>query len=390
MAFGWLITTGGLLLLGYALGVTEMVPRLWAVGWALTVLATLVGCRFVIHRALQKLAHGRRFARRTLIYGAGDQGRRLAARLRGTEGFDTEVIGFIDDRKRRIPDRIDDVPLLGDTDNLLELIDAHEVDQIMIALPWAAERRILDLIRRIAESPVQIRLAPDLYGLALNEASFSEVAGLRMLRVFDRPISGWSFAMKSIEDKLLALIALVILAPLLLVIATLIKLDSSGPVLFRQRRHGFNNSPFVVWKFRTMRTDTPHQDGAVPATRNDHRVTRIGRFLRRSSLDELPQLFNVLKGDMSIVGPRPHPTALQAAGRRFEEVVQSYAARHNVKPGITGWAQVNGWRGEADTVEKIQSRVEHDLYYIDHWSLWLDLRIIVLTALRMWQDRNAY
>jgi exopolysaccharide biosynthesis polyprenyl glycosylphosphotransferase len=208
--------------------------------------------------------------------------------------------------------------------------------------------------------------------------------------LFDRPISGRSYALKLVEDLAFAGIALLFMAPLMLVIAAAINLDSPGPVLFKQRRFGFNNNLIEVWKFRTMRTDCADADADVQTTKQDPRVTRVGQFLRKSSLDELPQLINVLRGEMSIVGPRPHAVATKAEGQLFENVVYGYAARHRVKPGITGWAQVNGWRGETDTIDKIRKRVEHDLYYIDHWSVWLDLYIMVKTCLVVFRDENAY
>jgi len=195
---------------------------------------------------------------------------------------------------------------------------------------------------------------------------------------------------KLIEDQLIALTALAFLAPLMLLIATAIKLDSPGPVLFRQRRFGFNDRLIEVWKFRTMHSDCTDPNAVLQTRRNDPRVTRLGRFLRKSSLDELPQLFNILKGEMSIVGPRPHAVATKADGRLFQDVVDRYAARHRVKPGITGWAQVNGWRGETDTIDKIQKRVEYDLYYIDNWSVWFDLYIILRTFVAIFRATSAY
>jgi len=211
-----------------------------------------------------------------------------------------------------------------------------------------------------------------------------------MLTLFDRPISGWSSVFKRIEDQVIALAAIAFMAPLMLVVAAAIKLDSRGPIFFKQRRFGFNDRLIEVWKFRTMRVECTDADAAEQTTRRDPRVTRIGRFLRKSSLDELPQLFNVLRGDMSIVGPRPHAVATRAEGRLFQDVVDRYAARHRVRPGITGWAQVNGWRGETDTIDKIRTRVEYDLYYIDNWSVWFDLYIILKTFTAIFRTGNAY
>ena len=211
-----------------------------------------------------------------------------------------------------------------------------------------------------------------------------------MLGVFDRPISGWNHALKAVEDIVLGQLFVLLASPILGLIALAIKLDSPGPILFRQVRYGFNNNTIEVMKFRTMYTHMEDRAADVLTTRDDPRVTRVGRFLRKWSLDELPQLFNVLRGEMSIVGPRPHGLAAKAAGRRYEEVTEHYAARHKVKPGITGWAQVNGWRGETDTVDKIKKRVEYDLDYIDNWSIWLDLYVIAKTVFVIFDNRDTF
>jgi Undecaprenyl-phosphate glucose phosphotransferase len=242
----------------------------------------------------------------------------------------------------------------------------------------------------LAVTPVDIRLAPDLVPPEFRSHHYVEVAGMPMLGVFDQPISGWNQLFKALEDRLLGVIFLMLLAPVMALIAIAIRLETPGPVLFRQIRYGFNNQEIGVLKFRTMDAGRMDPAGARQAKRNDPRVTRVGRFLRKWSLDELPQLFNVLRGDMSIVGPRPHPLTLKAAGRSFEDVVERYAARHKVKPGITGWAQVNGWRGETDTVEKAEKRVEYDLEYIENWSLWFDLYIMAKTVVVLFRNRNTY
>jgi Undecaprenyl-phosphate glucose phosphotransferase len=333
-----------------------------------------------------------RLAERAVIVGAGEHGQRLAEHLngRGEAHVHTRVIGFIDDRQTRVPPHSHGYKVLGDVEHLIGLIRQGQVDQVYIALPWSATERLRSLVRRLAVTPVQIRLAPDLAGFEFVGRAFRRVAGLPMLEAFDRPLSGWSQVAKAIEDRVLAVLAVILTAPLMGLIAALIKLDSPGPVFFKQKRYGFNNNLIEVWKFRTMYAHLTDRDCAVQTSKDDPRVTRLGRFLRRSSLDELPQLFNVLKGDMSFVGPRPHAISTKAEGRRFEDVVETYAARHKVKPGITGWAQVNGWRGETDTIEKIQKRVEYDLYYIDHWSVWFDLAILGKTLFVFYRDKNAY
>jgi exopolysaccharide biosynthesis polyprenyl glycosylphosphotransferase len=218
----------------------------------------------------------------------------------------------------------------------------------------------------------------------------SHIGGHTFLNVIDRPLRDWRCIAKNVEDRLVAAAALALITPLLLAIALLIKLDSAGPVLFRQKRYGFNNQLIEVWKFRTMYQDMTDASAQRLTQRNDPRITRVGAFLRRTSLDELPQFINVLRGDMSVVGPRPHATAAKAGALLYQEAVKYYDARHRVKPGITGWAQVNGWRGETNTIEQIRKRVEHDLYYIEHWSIAFDLRIILRTALGGFAGRNAF
>jgi exopolysaccharide biosynthesis polyprenyl glycosylphosphotransferase len=239
-------------------------------------------------------------------------------------------------------------------------------------------------------TPVSIRLAPDLAGFEFPDRSYAEVAGLPMLLLFDRPISGWSQLVKAIEDRVLAALFLLVFSAVLILTSLAVRVTSRGSVLFKQKRYGFNNQLIEIWKFRTMYHDLSDHQADRLVTKDDERVTPIGRFLRRTSIDELPQLFNVLRGDMSIVGPRPHPVSAKAGGQLYYEVVDQYAARHKVKPGITGWAQVNGWRGETSTAEDIEKRVEHDLYYIDNWSIWLDFLIIARTIMVLLGDEKAY
>jgi Undecaprenyl-phosphate glucose phosphotransferase len=261
---------------------------------------------------------------------------------------------------------------------------------VIVALPWTADERLRAIVGKLEKTPVPVRLAPDVAAFSFPDRRFVTVGRLPMMQLFERPISGWSFVVKTLEDRLLAACLLIALSPLLAAVALAIKLDSRGPVFFRQKRYGFNHNLFECWKFRTMHHHLSDANAEVLTRRDDDRVTRVGRFLRKTSLDELPQLINVLKGDMSLVGPRPHATSAKAAGRLYEEAVDAYAARHRVKPGITGWAQVNGWRGETDTLEKIERRVEYDLFYIEHWSLALDLKILLRTALVVLGDREAY
>ena len=256
-----------------------------------------------------------------------------------------------------------------------------------MALPSYAEERLLACIKKLRSLPVDVRLCPDRIGFHLPHRQVSHLGGLPLLNVFERPLAGWSYILKAMEDRVLAAGILVLIAPLFALIALAIRIDSRGPVLFRQKRYGFNNEVIEVFKFRTMYVDQCENTEIRQATRDDPRVTRVGRFLRRTSLDELPQFINVLDGRMSIVGPRPHPISLND---QYARLIDEYLARHRVKPGITGWAQVNGLRGETETVEKMEQRVRYDLYYIENWSLLFDLRIILRTLFVGFNNPNAY
>ena len=258
----------------------------------------------------------------------------------------------------------------------------------MIAVPWNEDGTVTRVVEELKQLPVNVYMAMDLAGFRLE---FRPVLGqlnqLPLFEIVQRPISGWHYFLKRVEDFVLASVLIVVAAPLMLLIAAAIKLDSRGPVFFMQKRLGFNNEEFEIYKFRTM-THRDAPEAEVPqARRDDPRTTRVGRILRRSSLDELPQLFNVLEGTMSLVGPRPHALP---HNEDYGRQIRGYFARHKVKPGITGWAQVNGLRGETDTLEKMKARVSHDVYYAENWSLLFDLRILVMTAFVVLFQKQAY
>ncbi len=392
IAAAWALTFALLLAAAFALKISDHFSRVWAFAWFLGTPGLLVLSRLLLNRWVGAWAQDGRFAQRSVIVGSGEAARRLARHLADAKDPLAKVLGYVDE-PNRVSTPSDDsagCPRLGSLEDLIEMIRAEKVDQVFLALSWNDEERLQTVIKLLAVTPVAIRLAPDLIGFQFTGRSFTAVANLPMLRLFDRPISGWSHLAKALEDRLLASLILVLISPVMLAVAVAIKLESRGSVFFKQPRYGFNNQLIEVWKFRSMYEADADPDCLEQTVRDDPRVTGVGRLIRRFSLDELPQLFNVMGGSMSLVGPRPHAVATKAQGRLFEQIVEGYAARHRVRPGITGWAQVNGWRGETDTEEKIEQRVEHDLYYIDNWSVGFDLWIILRTFLVVLHDDKAY
>jgi Undecaprenyl-phosphate glucose phosphotransferase len=276
-------------------------------------------------------------------------------------------------------------------DDLVEFGRRTRVDLVIFSLPISAEGRILQMLKKLWVLPLDIRLAAHTNKLQFRPRSYSYIGDVPVIDVFDRPIADWDVVMKWLFDKIIGTLALICLLPLLAIVAILIKLDSRGPLLFKQKRYGFNNDLIEVYKFRSMYANAADAAANKLVTKDDPRVTRIGRIIRKASLDELPQLFNVVfKGNLSLVGPRPHAVNAKAEAVLYAEAVDGYFARHRVKPGITGWAQINGWRGETDTDEKIQRRVEHDLYYIENWSVLFDLYIVARTPFALFNTKNAY
>jgi len=265
-------------------------------------------------------------------------------------------------------------------------VNARQIDSVYLTYPAQQEAKTRNLLEQLADSTVSVFIVPDVFVSDLFHARWTSLGDVPLVSVFDSSIHGASLFVKRLEDLLLGSLILLLISPLLCGIAAAVKLTSPGPVLFKQRRYGLNGQVIEVWKFRSMRVV---EDGAVvpQATRNDPRVTGLGAFLRCTSLDELPQFFNVLQGQMSIVGPRPHAVA---HNEQYRKLIHGYMLRHKVKPGITGWAQVNGWRGETDTVEKMEKRVQYDLEYINNWSLWFDLKIILMTVFGGMRGKNAY
>jgi Undecaprenyl-phosphate glucose phosphotransferase len=346
-----------------------------------TSLTLLLAMRMSLEAYFRRLAQFGLFAARTAVVGAGDIGANFIRSLSSASGRRFAIQGVFDDRRSRFAIApAAGVPILGDIAMLASQVKSGEFDSVVIALPWSAEARIASIADRFAGMVVDICLAPDLQASRYLQRPLSTLSDLPIVPIRNRPLAGWAAISKRLEDIVAAAIGLLLFAPLMAVIAVMIKLDSPGPVLFTQRRYGLNGNLITVQKFRTMFHDMRDADGHVQTTRQDPRVTRVGAVLRRFSLDELPQLVDVLRGEMSVVGPRPHAIATKAAGWRFEDAVKNYTSRHRVKPGMTGWAQVNGFRGEMDTLEKIRNRVALDLYYIENWSLAFDLEILVKTV----------
>jgi len=279
---------------------------------------------------------------------------------------------------------------MGTITDLANYARNNRVDLIIVAIPLSAEARLLHILKRLWELPVDIRISGKASDLKFSSKAYTYIGRLPLLSVFDRPLMGWALFLKTMFDRVIASAAIVVLAPVMLAVAAAIRLESTGPILFKQKRYGFNNELIEVFKFRSMYANRCDANAATLVSKGDPRVTRVGRFIRKTSLDELPQLFNVLTGQLSLVGPRPHATQAKADNTLYEQVVDGYFARHRVRPGITGWAQVNGWRGETDTREKIEQRVKYDLDYIDHWSLMFDVAILLRTPFALFKNENAY
>ncbi len=367
------------------------ISRGWLLTWAVAGFAFFLTYRFFVAAMLRKFNQYGRFNRRAVIVGGGESAAKVIANLQAHHDTGMSLVGYFDDRDdNRSSAEAHGVFKLGSIDDLIDFSRSTRIDSIIITLPVTAEDRLLQILNRLWVLPVDIRLSAYGQKLRYRPRAYSYIGNLPCLDMFDRPLGEWGLLIKSVMDKVLACCAIVVIAPILGAVALAVKLDSKGPVIFKQKRFGFNNELIEVYKFRSMFTDEADLSASKLVTKDDPRVTRIGRFIRRTTLDELPQFFNVLKGDLSLVGPRPHATKAKAADSLYENVVDGYFARHKVKPGITGWAQINGWRGETDTAEKIERRVEHDLYYIENWSLTFDLYILARTPLALLNTDNAY
>jgi len=385
----WFVVLGVLAVIGYSAELSADFPRQVMIAWGLTTPLLLLmfqgACALV-------LSYDRRTgaaSRRAVIVGVNDLSRRLAREIGKDATLGIRCVGFFDDRSAErlgiVTDRLP-FPLLGKFKDLTEYVRTQAIHMIVIALPMMAESRILSVLDELRDTTASIYFLPDPVVFDLIQARSTTFRGLPLVAVCESPFWGLNGVIKRVTDIALASLILVTIAPLLLLTAIGVKLSSPGPIIFRQRRYGLDGAEIVVYKFRSMAVC---EDGAhvEQAKRNDNRTTRFGAFLRKTSLDELPQFVNVLQGRMSIVGPRPHAVS---HNELYRQSIRGYMVRHKVKPGITGWAQVNGYRGETDTLEKMKKRVEYDLDYLRNWSLPLDLQIILRTALLMVRDPSAY
>ncbi|MDQ0454059.1 Undecaprenyl-phosphate glucose phosphotransferase [Rhizobium paknamense] len=347
--------------------------------------------RFALALALKRWTRNGLIERRAVIVGGGEPAKQLIRALEQQEDNDIRICGIFDDRGGdRSPNIVAGYPKLGTVAELVEFARGTRIDMLIISLPISAEDRILQLLKKLWVLPVDIRLAAHANNLRFRPRSYSHVGEVPMLDLMDKPIRDWDSVAKRAFDLFFATLAILLLWPVMVATALAVKFTSKGPVLFVQRRHGFNNEVINVLKFRSMYTEMSDPTAKLAVTKNDPRVTPVGRFIRKTSLDELPQLFNVLRGDLSLVGPRPHAVLAQTRDRLYGEIVEGYFARHRVKPGVTGWAQISGWRGEVDTDDKIKARTACDLYYIENWSLLFDLKILLLTPIRLMNTENAY
>lgn len=366
---------------------TAWYSRIWFGTWVLLAIAMLFLGKRLLIIALREL-RGRGWNQKNIvIFGAGELGQMVAERLKHAEWAGFRIVTFLDDAANAPANALETPIQNPQTLDLEKFIKENSVQELWFALPLKAEERVREVLFTLRHSTIQIRFVPNIFSFKLLLGhSISDVAGIPVVDINSSPISGMNRVIKEIEDRVLAAIILTLISPIMALIALAIRLESRGPIVYKQERHGWDGKVIKVYKFRSMRV-TEASSEFKQATKNDARVTKVGAFIRRTSLDELPQFFNVLQGRMSIVGPRPHPISLND---HYKDKVEFYFQRHKVKPGITGWAQVNGYRGETDTLEKMERRIQYDLQYIQNWSLWLDLKIIFLTIFKGFVSDKAY
>jgi putative colanic acid biosynthesis UDP-glucose lipid carrier transferase len=383
---GWLAIAGLLLFVGWATRTLVHFPLEVMFAWGLATPLVLFSLQLLLPALLPRLLSAEGVHRKAVIVGASELGRRLATHMQTSPLLGIRFSGYFDDRAHARLGDADAAKCLGKLGDLPDYARTHKVDLIYITLPMASQPRILKLLEGLRDTTASVYFTPDIFLFDLIQARMDTIGGIPVVAVCETPFYGVNGLVKRLSDLFIATLILALISPVMLAIAVGVKASSPGPVLFRQRRYGLDGREIIIYKFRSM---TVCEDGAVirQATKGDQRVTRLGAFLRSTSLDELPQFINVLQGRMSVVGPRPHAVS---HNEMYRKLITGYMIRHKVKPGITGWAQVNGLRGETDTLDKMQGRIEYDLAYLRNWSLRFDLEIILKTVTVVIRDRHAY
>jgi len=389
----WLVVFAALAMSAFLTRTGQDFSRGWFLVWFMVGLVAILAFRAVVATRLRAWSRAGLLERRAVIVGGGPPAEELIRALEAEPDQDIRICGIFDDRKNdRSPPVVAGYPKLGTIPELVTFARKARIDLLIVTIPITAQKRVIEMLQQLWVLPVDIRLSMQSASLRFRPHTYSFVGSVPFLDIADKPIADWDYVAKWLLDRILGSLILLFALPVMALVAIAIKLDSRGPVLFKQKRYGFNNEVIEVYKFRSMYIEQVDHRAVRQVTRDDPRVTRVGRILRRTSLDELPQLFNVaVRGTLPLVGPRPHAVeGRMATSQLFEQVVDGYFARHRVKPGITGWAQVNGLRGETDTEEKIQRRVEYDLYYIENWSVLFDLYILAITPIALIRGVNAY
>ena len=382
----WFLLSGLILLFGFSTSYLDQFPPDLVMAWVLITPVAMYVSHRVVRKLLPRLLLLDGGRRRAVIVGAGHLGTELRGRFAGDRALGVDVVGFFDDRALARTQLVDPGRLLGKLADLPDYVNRNGIDLVYITLPMASQPRTLSLLDALRDTTVSVYFAPDIFVSDLIQARVDHIHGMPVVALTETPTLGLSGIGKRISDILIAGLILLLIWPLMLLLAIGVKLSSPGPVIFKQRRYGLDGQEILIYKFRSM---SVCEDGeqVKQAGKCDTRVTRFGAFIRKTSLDELPQFINVLQGRMSVVGPRPHAVA---HNEQYRKLIKGYMLRHKVKPGITGWAQVNGLRGETETLDKMRARIQYDIDYMRNWSLMFDLMIIGKTLAVVWRDQNAY
>ena len=388
IVFAWLSTLAVLLILFAIIKKPKIIFShniLWQ--WSLITPSLLISLRIFTRIFLRYVRSHKKNIRYVVIAGAGALGKQVLERMQNSPGFGFKVLGFFDDKLAEGTKEIEGIPVLGTIKDLPNYVSKTNIDMVYITLPFRAEEKMKKLVRQLSSLKASVFVVPDIFIFHLLQTRLVDFDGIPVFSVYGNHFNGIEVLLKRVIDILFGTMILGLIAIPMLVISILIKCTSKGPIIFKQRRYGLNNEEIMVYKFRSMTVCEDDAKEIKQAQKGDMRITKLGAFLRKTSLDELPQFINVLQGKMSIVGPRPHAIA---HNEFYEKIIQDYTLRSKVKPGITGWAQVNGWRGETDKLYKMEKRIEYDLEYIRNWSLWLDIKIIFYTVFKGFVDKNAY